>query len=50
MDERERAEAVYALQNIARDRERLEKAWDDVVIATMELEFICTEDLWEGNR
>jgi hypothetical protein len=38
--DRERADAIYASQEIARDHERLEKAWDDIVIAAMELEFI----------
>jgi len=40
MTERERAEAIYSLQEISRDRDRLEKAWTDIVIAAMELEFI----------
>lgn len=47
MDDQERADGIYDLQQLARereqimrDRDRLEKAWDDVVIATMELEFL----------
>ena len=36
----ERAYAIRSLQEIARENERLERAWDDVVIAVMELDFI----------
>lgn len=47
MDDQERADGIYSLQELAREREqithdqdRLQKAWDDIVIATLELELI----------
>lgn len=41
--DRERADAVYSLQEIARQYERLEKAWNDVIIEAMELQFLVGE-------
>lgn len=40
MTDRELAEAIYEMQELTRRREAMEKAWVDIVIATMELEFI----------
>ena len=40
MTDLERAEAVYDLQELARERAKLAKSWIDRVIAEMELEFI----------
>jgi hypothetical protein len=40
MTDQERAQAIYSLQEIARDHARMEQAWVDVVIAAMELEFL----------
>lgn len=38
--DQERADAIYSLQELARNREKLEKSWTDLVIAAMEFEFI----------
>jgi len=40
MTEHDRAQAIYDLQEIARQHERMEQAWVDVVIAAMELDFV----------
>jgi hypothetical protein len=40
MTDQERAERIYDLQEIARERDKLAKSWIDRVIAEMELEFI----------
>lgn len=43
MTDQERADAIYSLQEIARERAELAKRWTDRVIAVMEREFLGLE-------
>jgi hypothetical protein len=40
MTDEQRYLAAYDWAEIERDRKALEKAWDDIIIAAMELDFV----------
>ncbi len=44
MTERELADAIFDLQEIARQNAAIEAEWTDTVIASMELQFILDDD------